>query len=559
MLFRVAILTAVVITGAFSQTSQKVYVAAGVAAAPKAFRAVATDSPVRVRASADGVNWSEWLACGPDNLPFFGADQHFLETDGAGEVLLIDPGPSPSPAAAKPTNRFYEAAAPPIVTRAQWGCTPQNCPAKDAPVYTVPTHLIVHHTATSNTAADWSAVMRSIWVLHVQGNGWNDIGYNYLIDPNGLLYEGRAGGDGVMGAHFSAVNGGTMGVSVIGTYQYLPPTAAAVSTLRDMLVWQAQKWKLDPGGIAFHASSSQMLNVISGHRDANNSTVASGATECPGTDLYVLLPRLRREVRALLACPVTLSEENRCVTAAASSWDVSAAAPQGCAVTAASKANWLHAAGFTLSADANTGARRTGIVNIGGQDVSVTQSAAAEPLLACVSNHGIVNAASYTDTPVAPNSIVSVFGRNFGDKPTLAINGKATTVLGSTPTQINAVVPSGVQIGTAKLAVSGGPDAVFSVTEAAPAIFTYDGVRAVAASAGGYVVAYLTGGGATGETASATLGGKPAVITYLGPAPGFTGVHQLNLQIPAGLAAGDSPLVLTVRGIASNGALVTLQ
>lgn len=71
------------------------------------------------------------------------------------------------------------------------GLHSQTCPAQDPPLYTTVTHLIVHHTAGANTAADWPSVLRSIWVLHVMGNGWNDIGYDYLIDPDGLPYEGR--------------------------------------------------------------------------------------------------------------------------------------------------------------------------------------------------------------------------------------------------------------------------------------------------------------------------------------------------------------------------------
>ena len=86
--------------------------------------------------------------------------------------------------------------------------------------------MVVHHSAGANEARDWAAVMRSIWVLHVAGNGWNDIGYNFLIDPNGVIYEGRAGGDGVIGAHFSGVNTGTMGVSMVGTFSSQAPTGA---------------------------------------------------------------------------------------------------------------------------------------------------------------------------------------------------------------------------------------------------------------------------------------------------------------------------------------------
>src|SRR6266849_2371364 len=170
---------------------------------------------VRARASADGRKWTGWIDSHGEQIEgdrmgsgliYFGEGYRYIEVDGVAdpEVLVIDPGPASAGTTEKPQpSRTADISAPPIVTREQWGCTPQTCPAKDPPLYTTVTHLIVHHTDNLNTAADWAAVVRAIWVLHVQGNGWNDIGYNYLVDPNGLLYEGRAGGDGVLGAHFS--------------------------------------------------------------------------------------------------------------------------------------------------------------------------------------------------------------------------------------------------------------------------------------------------------------------------------------------------------------------
>ena len=182
-------------------------------ATPMEFRAVGAFGEAmqhRVRASVDGVRWTDWRRSEPDSetssLVWFDTPQRYLQMEDASSdltFLLIDPGAAPAPAIATPQ----------FVPRAQWGCTPQTCPAKDPPVYTTVTHLIVHHTAGANEATDWPAVIRSIWVLHVEGNGWNDIGYNYLIDPNGVLYEGRAGGDGVLGAHFSGMNSGTMSAS----------------------------------------------------------------------------------------------------------------------------------------------------------------------------------------------------------------------------------------------------------------------------------------------------------------------------------------------------------
>ncbi|MBM3787325.1 MAG: hypothetical protein FJW30_23445 [Acidobacteria bacterium] len=218
-------------------------------------------------------------------LLWFNAPARAVEVQGAEglKLLLIDPGVTP--------RAVTESG---IQGRAAWCPPPFVCPANANPARTTPTHLIVHHTATSNISNDWPAVMRAIWQLHVNGNGWADIGYNFLIDPNGVAYEGR--GDGILGAHFSAVNTGTSGISMIGTFTDRKPTEAALQTLRDLLAWQASKHTLNPGGNAPHAASGLELPVISGHRDAGLSPRASGRTECPGAALYPLLPRIRREV-----------------------------------------------------------------------------------------------------------------------------------------------------------------------------------------------------------------------------------------------------------------------
>ena len=111
---------------------------------------------------------------------------------------------------------------PPVVSRTAWGC-PEGQQSSWTPQYTAVTHLVVHHSAGSNTSSDWAGTVRSIWDFHSRpvedgGRGWGDVGYNYLIDPNGVIYEGRAGGDNVIGAHFSCRNGGTMGVCLLGTF-----------------------------------------------------------------------------------------------------------------------------------------------------------------------------------------------------------------------------------------------------------------------------------------------------------------------------------------------------
>jgi len=106
-----------------------------------------------------------------------------------------------------------------------------------------------------------------------------------LIDPDGVIYEGRAGGDNVLGAHFSSVNAGTMGVSMIGTFTDVTPAEKALTSLRRILAWKASQRAIDPLGQSRHTASGLELNNISGHRDGPSPT------ECPGDALYSLHKR----------------------------------------------------------------------------------------------------------------------------------------------------------------------------------------------------------------------------------------------------------------------------
>lgn len=174
--------------------------------------------------------------------------------------------------------------------RLDW-CPSGNCLAQTSPTYTNVTHLIVHHSAGNNTSSDWAAVVRGIWDFHVNDTTrlWSDIGYNYLIDPNGVIYEGR--GDNVLGAHFSGMNGGTMGICLLGDYEPSSgngtPSAIMISKLEELLSWKECDLDIDPLLSSYHNSSSQTLFNISGHRDAGTGTV------CPGDNVYNLLPNIR--------------------------------------------------------------------------------------------------------------------------------------------------------------------------------------------------------------------------------------------------------------------------
>jgi hypothetical protein len=222
-----------------------------------------------------------------------------VEVEGAGaadlRVWFIDPGETPAAVLAamarmRGAGPREAGEAPPIVTRAQWGA--RNPVA--TPSTTTPTHLIVHHTADNPPASgDFAAWVRAIQAFHINGNGWNDIGYNFLLGPDGVIFEGR--GDGILGAHFSGVNTGTAGAAILGNYNNAAAPEAAFRSLYRLLAWQASQWAIDPSAQARHGASGLNLWTISGHRDGPSPT------DCPGHANYALLPQVRTETAALLS------------------------------------------------------------------------------------------------------------------------------------------------------------------------------------------------------------------------------------------------------------------
>ncbi|NBB88513.1 MAG: hypothetical protein GVX96_01825 [Bacteroidetes bacterium] len=180
---------------------------------------------------------------------------------------------------------------PDIQERDEW-CS--NCPTTQTPVVNEPTHLIVHHSAGPNSSSDWAAVVRSIWDFHVNGRGWADIGYHYLIDPDGKIYQGRA--DDIQGAHFCAQNRNAMGSCVLGTFTEVSPTVKARTSWVDLASYAACKWGISPQNPSLHGSSGLDLLGVSGHRDGC-------ATECPGQVLYGQLNDWRTDLRSRMdAC-----------------------------------------------------------------------------------------------------------------------------------------------------------------------------------------------------------------------------------------------------------------
>ena len=181
---------------------------------------------------------------------------------------------------------------PAVVSRTGWSCPDGADSPGWTPEYENFTHIIIHHTATPNTDTDWVARVRSIWNYHTYDRGWGDVGYNYLIDPNGIIYEGRAGGDDVIGGHASPHNIGTMGVAFLGTFTDEEPTDAALDSVESLIAWKCSQKGIEPLGNSTDYAGSYYAN-IAGHRDVK-------ATECPGEDLYSLLPAIRQNVHDLI-------------------------------------------------------------------------------------------------------------------------------------------------------------------------------------------------------------------------------------------------------------------
>ncbi len=192
---------------------------------------------------------------------------------------------------ALPLRSVAATAQPLIASRFNWAANEKIVRAKPqiAPALRL---AIVHHTVNSNaySRAEAPAIVRGIETYHVLGNGWNDIGYNFLIDRYGQVYEGRGGGidRNVIGAHSEGFNTGSVGVALIGTYSSSGPTAAQQQALVDLLAWRLDLAHVDPlsivattslGNSRFRRGAPVRLRAISGHRDTY-------FTSCPGTNLY---------------------------------------------------------------------------------------------------------------------------------------------------------------------------------------------------------------------------------------------------------------------------------
>jgi hypothetical protein len=209
-------------------------------------------------------------------------------------------------------------AQPNVVPRSGWGADESlrfDATGREVwpPAFYPVQKVIVHHTATQNNDPDPAATIRSIYQYHAVTQAWGDIGYNFVIDESGLIYEGRysrpyapgesptgedPSGNGVTAAHTQGYNSGTVGIALLGTLTNQDATPAARNALERLIAWIDDSHGVDPQGSALYTNpvsgTQATFPNIAGHRDL-------AATECPGGAFYAALPTIRSDVAALIA------------------------------------------------------------------------------------------------------------------------------------------------------------------------------------------------------------------------------------------------------------------
>ena len=267
-----------------------------------------------IRARRHG-RWTAWLPLahahdhGPDGAPRDGAtDPVWTGRTRTVELRLSRPlhgltlravrAQAPAP---RPHARMAQAGGPPvaIVSRQQWGG--DQVPPRAAPELGEVRLAFVHHTVNDNDYApqDSASIVLAIARYHRDHNGWNDIGYNFVVDKYGQVFEGRAGGidQPIVGAQAQGYNSASTGIANIGTYTSVPQTPEALDAIAKLIAWKlaihgapvdGEVTVTSRGGETnrYAAGTAVVLNRISGHRDGDK-------TECPGNALYAQIPEIR--------------------------------------------------------------------------------------------------------------------------------------------------------------------------------------------------------------------------------------------------------------------------
>jgi hypothetical protein len=202
----------------------------------------------------------------------------------------------------RPAARAAQEPQPEIVPRADWGAS--QCPPRQAPDYGQVKAAHIHHTVSLNDYSPEEApgIVLAICRYHRNSNGWNDIGYNFLVDRYGVVYEGRAGGidEAVVGAQAQGFNSQTTGIANIGDHSSVEQTPEALAAMARLIRWKlplhaaptsGRVTLVSTGGSSSRHPAGARISVdrVLGHRDTNH-------TACPGNALYAQLADLRAMV-----------------------------------------------------------------------------------------------------------------------------------------------------------------------------------------------------------------------------------------------------------------------
>ena len=273
-----------------------------------------TNSQLELRVSSDGREWSEWLAVsadedGPGGEPLVHGNllevtpSRYVQyrlilgtfelsvSPAVREVVLTAMDTTEGPTAAEaramiiPQESTSGVPQPRIISRKGWGA--KEAWATREPVYQKPTHFVIHHTVTPNNPQDPAYIVRAIYQYHALSREWGDIGYNFLIDRQGNIYEGRKGGDAVVGIHSGDYNYGSIGIALLGDYRTVDMTPAMKEALVSLMAWEADRFGINPVESSYFVHRG-FANVV-GHRDL-------WSTVCPGDRVYRVLSELRQLV-----------------------------------------------------------------------------------------------------------------------------------------------------------------------------------------------------------------------------------------------------------------------
>jgi len=314
--------------------------------------AVSAGGQFQIR-TLSGATWSQWqqlnvIDGGRDGAATVGTDPYVvtgaskyevrsLTTQAtapvAATVQAIDPGTSSADSVQQTPGGASAATAKPTIYTRAW--TADESLMQWDPSYGKISVGFVHHTDTSNdyTPDQVPGIIRGIYAYHAQTLGWGDIGYNFLVDRFGRIWEGRYGGmdKPVIGGQVYNYNQVSTGVSAIGTFTSAAVPQAMTDALKRILAWKLSLAGIPVTGASpVQAPNGVNIQRISGHRDV-------GGTTCPGDSMYARLPEIRAGAAAIMAAapapppapvpPVVTLPVTPPVTPPASPWAVTRYSP----------------------------------------------------------------------------------------------------------------------------------------------------------------------------------------------------------------------------------------